>query len=479
MVGHSGKPGPAPSAGRGGGCRRPSRLVCLFRAGLWLLIAALVFRTWYVQGLIVGMPVASGSMAPTLLGPHRWSQCDHCGIGFACATDGGLRRDEVTCPNCGLRTAIGEDDHDGSGDCVLISRSIFRIRPPRRWELIAFRHPERPSLLAIKRVVGLPGETVLLRYGQLFINGQVARKDLARQLALSVTVYDAAHRPPSGAGTPRWQPQGEATGWGSFQGRFVCPPRAAPAPIDWLVYHHVLRFSGGLGVREAKITSRLAYNQWLGVWQTGSSVVTDVGMSFRLARLWGDGQLWLRAADGARRFRVAIEPRHGVFRIYRGDRALGGDRPLGAWSGQPRVVFSLVDCQLLLAVDGRTLVSLPFSSARQAAPGTPRPLAIGCRGLGVEIRDLRVFRDIAYGPPAEKRAYWAVDKPVRLGQDEYFVLGDNSAISDDSRSWPTSPGVPRRLVVGKPFLVLWPGRRVRLGRTGIQVPHAGWIRYIR
>jgi signal peptidase I len=37
----------------------------------------------------------------------------------------------------------------------------------------------------------------------------------------------------------------------------------------------------------------------------------------------------------------------------------------------------------------------------------------------------------------------------RLGPTEYFVLGDNGAVSDDSRNWLEGPAVDAKLLVGK------------------------------
>ena len=54
-------------------------------------------------------------------------------------------------------------------------------------------------------------------------------------------------------------------------------------------------------------------------------------------------------------------------------------------------------------------------------------------------------------------------RPLQAG--EYFVLGDNSGNSQDSRKWPR-PGVPEADFVGKPFLIHQPLRTARSRSAG-------------
>ena len=49
----------------------------------------------------------------------------------------------------------------------------------------------------------------------------------------------------------------------------------------------------------------------------------------------------------------------------------------------------------------------------------------------------------------------AAQSPCPLGSDEYFLAGDNSNNSHDSREW-AIPGVPERDFLGKPFLIHQP-----------------------
>jgi signal peptidase I len=60
--------------------------------------------------------------------------------------------------------------HDGQ--FLLINKLAYRLGEPQRGDVIVFRYPRDPSRDFIKRVVGLPGETVDIVDGQVYINGQ-------------------------------------------------------------------------------------------------------------------------------------------------------------------------------------------------------------------------------------------------------------------------------------------------------------------
>ncbi len=60
--------------------------------------------------------------------------------------------------------------HDG--EYVLISKASYWFSSPRRGDVVVFRFPHDPSRDFIKRVIGLPGETVAIRDGKVFIDGR-------------------------------------------------------------------------------------------------------------------------------------------------------------------------------------------------------------------------------------------------------------------------------------------------------------------
>ena len=446
-----------------------------------MLVAGLTLRTWFVQGLLVAFKVSGGSMGETLKGAHRDVPCADCGYRFACGTDAGRIRSRAVCPNCGYAANDLASQQDIAGDRLLVHRSIFRVRPPRRWEVVAFRHPHRPSQVCVKRVVGLPGETIQVNRGDVYVDGRIQRKTLGRQRALAVLVYDAK-RPPrlSPQLPPRWKNNRERTGWDRADGRFTHASTPGDESIDWLTYCHWYRVPGRDGeVRESAVTNVLGYNQTRPGRSENVHAMADVLLSFRLLETSGVGRLWVRATDGREEFRTRLDPQSRSWELFHNGRPAAARGRLPDRLDGLHVEASLFDRQFLLALNGCTVVTEPCEAAEIPIDATSRPLAVGSQGLGVEIEDVRVYRDVYYTHPVGPDARWGLDDRERVGDESYFVLGDNSALSLDSRTWPEGPAVPARLLLGKPFLLHFPPRRIDLGRWHFQVPDPGKIRYIR
>lgn len=59
-----------------------------------------------------------------------------------------------------------------SGDYLLIDELSYKLREPERGEVIVFRYPGDESVFYIKRVIGLPGDTISFKDGKAYISNK-------------------------------------------------------------------------------------------------------------------------------------------------------------------------------------------------------------------------------------------------------------------------------------------------------------------
>ena len=59
------------------------------------------------------------------------------------------------------------------GDNLIVDKLSYRFTEARRYDIVVFQYPEGENSYYIKRIIGLPGETVLIEDGQVYINGEL------------------------------------------------------------------------------------------------------------------------------------------------------------------------------------------------------------------------------------------------------------------------------------------------------------------
>lgn len=75
----------------------------------------------------------------------------------------------------GQRTRVSGDSMQATlqdGDNLIVDKISYRFRDPKRFEIIVFPYRYAEDTYYIKRIIGLPGETVQIIDGYVYINGE-------------------------------------------------------------------------------------------------------------------------------------------------------------------------------------------------------------------------------------------------------------------------------------------------------------------
>ena len=455
----------------------------------WLITAfilAFVFRAFVMEAF----RIPTGSMADTLKGAHFRLRCRQCGYKydygfipdlFGYADDsipgprsGTLRSFSSRCSSCGNYQAVGGNMPVANGDRILVLKCIYQFLPPKRWDVIVFKNPPEPEINYIKRLIGLPGEKVQIIDGDIYINGQISRKPPKVQNELWMPVYDNDYQPVDPLVTSfnhhQWaQPfkNADSSQWKVDKDSPTLFHLDSPA--DQI---NTMEYNTSIG---NDFRATYAYDEIRSY--SGMPYCSDLMVRF-YCRAGSQGRIGASLSKYQTTYKAWVDLK-GEMVIAKIDK-IGIITQLNQKSIKPPAInkvtlvkFANVDHQLIFQFGSEKLTYDLGRGSQDAgrirADLSPRLDILGSGKL--TLSHVAVFRDIRY--TTSKYANGAengraIDKPFTLGEDEFFVLGDNSPNSEDCRWWtreglankglpPYRVGiVPRDYLVGKALFVYWP-----------------------
>lgn len=80
-----------------------------------------------------------------------------------------------------------------SGEFVIVNKLAYRFGKPKIGDVIVFHFPRDPQQEYIKRILGLPGDRVVVSGGQLYINGEQIKENYIS----SIPAYDLSLEVPA------------------------------------------------------------------------------------------------------------------------------------------------------------------------------------------------------------------------------------------------------------------------------------------
>jgi signal peptidase I len=446
------------------------------------------------------------------------------------------------CPNCGhgmrlVQGSGGQMRYDPrypsfSGDRILVNKFAYDFSEPKRWDVVVFKYPEEAKTNYIKRLVGLPGETVSIVGGDIWVARgdeppRIARKPPDTRAAMLQCVHDSRYPSPDleRVGWPScwsdWSRSGRAgAGWATDDaGRsFRGSSPSVDAPVTLRYRHFFANTDEWEAVRRGERLAAKAHPSLVVDFQPYNAIPTrphwvgDLAVEAVVETASAAGRIGFDLVEAGAVHRCTIDLATGVAVLEPAAGAAAGPPPQartrvrgrGSW----KILFANVDDELSLYVNDRPVAfDRPAAWTRsvedvarqrpveaQAEPGAAgasdlAPVGVTVAGADVTVKQLRVLRDTYY--------IGVVDVGARPGEileedrlefgleaDQFFVLGDNSAASKDSRLWLEGHHVDRDLLIGKAIAIFWPHAvpaswsvPVTIGGTQVRLP--SWPNFAR
>jgi len=312
------------------------------------------------------------------------------------------------------------------GDRILVDKFVAMRRGPHRYEVWVFQYPLNRNKNFIKRVGGLPGEWLRIVDGDLWASTDegaswaIQRKPAGAREKLFFPYYPRpVDQPEKFAGQENWE-IGASWRVSEREGIFLVDARGDDAAT--------LRFARQV-LPYPDVDTNYPSRPFAG----------DVRVGFDIA-VERAGRLTLYLTEHGRKHRLVLgkDESYAVI-VRRENREHRVPVDVRLEDGEElSVSFANVDDTLVIEIDG-DVVEIPFPDPT-TEPEEPRMFGDGvewkheivfeAQALGATLNDVRIDRDVYYNAnEPDPRKIW------KIPEDHYFMLGDNTQFSKDSRKW--------------------------------------------
>lgn len=429
------------------------------------VVLALMFRAYEAEAFII----PTGSMAPSLQGQHMDLECGNCKLryrsGATAESSTSQSPDQVEstfCPICMYQTTMDAKvaDHvSNNGDRILVNKFIYDFGDPERYDVIVFKNPNNGKQNYIKRLIGLPGDNILIENGDIYLmpdigdgkfGKEITRKPPRKLRTVLQAVDDTYHigeRLKSIDWPSRWQSFDKNKGNWTIKEVDGNPTFNSTSTQDdnWIRYRHFQpfkqewqditnlealpqRFTRSLptgrlindqyGYNDA-VTKRfvnLRFKQ-----NPGLHWVGDIGLECWTEVKSSQGKLLLDLVEGGAHFICSIDIATGQATLHCDDEKVDTkvtflnsegqavEQPVAQTnlrgSGKYHIEYVNADDRINLWINNKLIefdaadysrTGIPIPTYSVEDPGDAEPAGIGAVGADITLDRIKVLRDIYY-----------------------------------------------------------------------------------